>query len=278
MIFYVTKADGTKQPFDRKKIQKTCIKLGASLSTAKKIVRYVEANAYDGIPTSKILKLIYEELAKYKPEIKRFLDLREALSLLPPKPGFEIFVQRIFQAMGYETFHGRIIQGRCSEHEIDVIATKNNLNVLVEAKHHQAFHSLVGMDVFLQVNSTLQDLREGYYKGKNKIYFDKAIVVSNSKISAHGIKYATCRGIQFIGWNSPKQKGIETLIETHKIKPVTMLKGLSEKEIIKLTEVGIVTIKDLLSTNIEHLKKITKRSEKSLAIMLKHAKKLVESS
>ncbi len=276
MVIYVTKADGTKQPFDRRKIVKTCLKLGASNRIANIVANEVEKKVYDGIPTKKLLRLVYTQLSNYMPEIRRFMDLREALSLLPPKPGFEIFVQRLFQEMGYKTEHGRIVEGLCSEHEIDVIAKKDDKIYLIEVKHHISFHTMIGMDVLLQLNSTLQDLREAYYKEKNRIYFDKAILVSNSKFSAHAKKYAKCRGIDIMGWNSPEGRGIEYYIEKFKVKPITILKGLNEKEIEKLSEVGIVTIKDLVYSDFKFLRRLLGRSEKSVKNMVNNAKLLLE--
>ena len=54
---YVTKADGSRQLFDREKIIRTCLRMGATRTIAYKIVREIENQLYDGIKTEKILKI-----------------------------------------------------------------------------------------------------------------------------------------------------------------------------------------------------------------------------
>ncbi|NIO38343.1 hypothetical protein GTO27_11680 [Candidatus Bathyarchaeota archaeon] len=67
MAFYVTKADGTKQLFDKEKVVKTCLRMGATREIAEAIAGGIERNIYDGIKTRKILQMIFRELSKHKP-------------------------------------------------------------------------------------------------------------------------------------------------------------------------------------------------------------------
>ncbi|MGC8993740.1 MAG: ATP cone domain-containing protein, partial [Candidatus Aenigmatarchaeota archaeon] len=108
-MIYVTKADGSKQPFDKQKIINTCLRLQATLQQAQSIADRIEAKAYDGIPTKKILQMIFTYMKKYRPVIGYQIDLRQAIAMLRSKPDFEIFVSKIFESLGYKTKTNLII-------------------------------------------------------------------------------------------------------------------------------------------------------------------------
>jgi len=272
-MVYVTKADGSKQPFDKQKIINTCLRLQASLEQAQSIADKIEARAYDGIPTKKILQMVFFYMKKYRPAIVYQIDLRQAIAMLRSKPDFEIFVAKLFEAMGYGVETNLIIQGKCVEHEIDVVARKEEEVILVEVKHHVNHHTYSGLDVFLQLNSTLEDLREGYEIGKNNFRFTKAILICNTKVSEHAKRYALCKGLEFIAWKFPTEKGLERIIEEYKLYPITFLKGIERNEAYKLADVGIVTVKQLL----DYTEKISRKSGigKNRILQLQKAAKIV---
>ena len=245
-MIYVTKADGSKQPFDKQKIINTCLRLQATLEQAQSIVDKIQARAYDGIPTKKILQMVFQYMKKYRPAVGYQIDLKQAIAMLRSKPDFEIFVAKLFEAMGYEVETNLIIQGKCIEHEIDVVARKGNEVTLIEVKHHVNHHTYSGLDVFLQLNSTLEDLKEGYETGKNNFKFTRAILICNTKVSEHAKRYALCRGLEFIAWKFPPEKGLERLVEEYKLYPITFLKNIERNEVYKLADAGIVTVKQLL--------------------------------
>jgi hypothetical protein len=272
-MIYVTKADGSKQQFDKQKIINTCLRLQATPEQAKSIADKIEARAYDGIPTKKILQMVFQYMKKYRPAIGYQIDLKQAIAMLRSKPDFEIFVAKLFEAMGYEVKTNLIIQGKCIEHEIDVIARKGNEIILIEVKHHVNHHTYSGLDVFLQLNSNLEDLRLGYESGKNNFKFTKAILICNTKVSDHARRYALCKGLEFIAWKFPQEKGLERLIEDYKLYPITFLKEIERDEAYKLADVGIVTIKQLL----DDAEKISRKSgiSKNRVLQLQKAVKIV---
>ena len=79
----------------------------------------------NGISTRKIYLLAFNLLKKESYKIAGRYRLKNAIMELGPTGfPFEIFVGRIFEAMGYEGETGVIVQGRCVQHEVDVIARK----------------------------------------------------------------------------------------------------------------------------------------------------------
>ncbi|MEM5815715.1 MAG: ATP cone domain-containing protein [Candidatus Aenigmatarchaeota archaeon] len=246
-MVYVTKADGSKQPFDRNKILRTCLRLRLKYEDAEEITKEIEKRVYEGISTKKILQMIFKYASSYRKSLKYQIDLRESISLLRPKPDFEKFIGIIFDVLGYKTLTNQIVPGFCIEHEVDVIAKKDDETLLVEVKHHVNPHKYTGLDVFLEINSTLEDLKEGYKLGKHSFNFTKALVICNTKISEHAKRYASCKKIDAIAWKYPEDYGLERIIEENKLYPITILKNVELEEAYRLADFGIITLKQLLT-------------------------------
>jgi hypothetical protein len=63
---WVKKADGSLQLFDREKVVRTCLRIGANNQTADDVAKQVERRLYDGISTAKILQIIFQFIRKHK--------------------------------------------------------------------------------------------------------------------------------------------------------------------------------------------------------------------
>ncbi len=265
------KADGRKQLFDKEKIVRTCLRMGASRETAEKIAYAVEARAYDGIETKKILKMIFRLLSRYNPAIKHMIDLRKALSLINPKPDFERFVQILLSEHGYEVTPNQIIRGKCVEHEVDAVAKKNGKTYIVEVKHHFNYHTPTGLDVSRIARAVLEDVTEGFELGLNNLKIDAAMIVCNTKLSNHALRYAKCRGIHHIGWGSPPNCDLQKMIEEKKLYPVTYIKGLNKTVREKFSLAGIVLLKQLVTEKPGKLERQTGIPRKILGSTIRKA-------
>lgn len=273
--FYVTKFDGSKQPFIRNKIVNTCLRMGATQEVAEKVVEKIESEAYDGITTKEILKSIFRYLKEYRPEFGFRVDLRQSIALLRPKPDFERFVSLVLEQEGYEVETNKIIRGKCTSHEVDSIARKGRDVVCVEVKHHYQHHTYTSMDVFLESWASFEDLQQGYNCGNNNFGFNKLLVVCNTKISDHAKEYAKCKGIQHIAWSAPRERSLELLVEKYKFYPITFLKGLDQKTAVKLGDAGIMLLKQLVKEDVNKLSKKLKIPKKNLQQLIARANKLL---
>lgn len=275
MTIFVRKVDGTKQLFDRRKVIRTCMRMGASREIAEAIVKKIELKIHDSIETRKILQMIFRFLSKYKSAIKYQIDLRRALSLMKPKPDFERFIQILLSEHGYKVTPNQIIRGKCVEHEVDAIAIKDGVTYIVEVKRHFNYHMPTGLDVSRIARAVLEDITEGFKLGLNKIKIDKAMIVCNTKLSGHARRYAECRGIHHIGWSSPQDGNLQTLIEKRKLYPITYLKGLTNSTREKLSSAGIILLKDLISIKPNKLNKDTGISKETLEQIIKKARMIL---
>jgi hypothetical protein len=278
LTVYVTKFDGTKQPFDKNKIVRTCLRMGATRAVAESIAEEIENRIYDGIETKKILQMIFRSLRKHKPVIRHQIDLRKALSLLSPAPDFERFIQLLLNEHNYEVTPNQIIRGRCVEHEVDAVARKNGKTCIVEVKHHYKYHTPTSLDVSRISRAVFEDVTEGHELGLNNLKIDYALIVCNTKLSEHAKRYADCRGIRHIGWSSPPNRDLQTMIEEKKLYPITFLKGLNAKTRNKLTHKGVILLRQLTGKSSKELRRQTGISKEKLESIVDKARIILSES
>jgi len=271
----VTKADGTRQPFDKTKIMRTCLRMGATLAVAESIAEDIETRIYSGIETKKILQMIFKRLRKHKPAIRHQIDLRKALSLLNPAPDFERFIQLLLSEHGYEVTPNQIVNGRCVEHEVDAVARKNGKTCIVEVKHHFKYHTPTSLDVSRISRAVFEDVTEGYKLGLNNLKIDYAMIVCNTKLSEHAKRYADCRGIRHIGWSSPPNHDLQTMIEEKKLYPITFLKELNAEIRNKLAHNRVILLKQLTEKNPTELRRQTGISKEKLESIVGKARTIL---
>jgi len=278
LTVYVTKFDGTRQPFDKNKIVRTCMRMGATNAAAESIAEEIENRVYDGIETKKILQMIFRSLRKHKPVTRHQIDLRKALSLLSPAPDFERFIQLLLSEHGYEVTPNQILRGRCVEHEVDAIARKNGKTCIVEVKHHYQYHTPTSLDVSRISRAVFEDVTEAYELGLNNLKIDYALIVCNTKLSEHAKRYADCRGISHIGWSSPLNRDLQTMIEEKKLYPITFLKGLNTETRNKLASNGVILLKQLTEKTPKELRKQTRVSKEKLESIVGKARAILSGS
>ncbi len=282
MTLSITKADGTQQPFDREKIIRTCLKMHASREDAEEIADKIVQRVYNGIPSKKVLRMIFFFMKDYSSIVRHQVDVRLAVSLMRPKPDFEHFVGLLLSEMGYEVLERQgagsdlMIQGKCIEHEVDAVAKKPGTVVYVEVKHHYDMHSFTPLAVCLEVRSTFEDLQDGFKMGRNRLDFTAAMVVCNTKFSEHAIKYAHCRGIGHIGWGGPDDHpSLGQLIDRYKLDPITVIKRLDRTTQGRLGDKGIVTLRQLANADIPDLSKATRVQKGTLGSLSRLASEIL---
>jgi hypothetical protein len=272
----VTKANGSRQQYDSDKLIQTSLRLGASREEAVRIERQVARKVYDGISTRKILQLIFTLVRKQKPAVKHLFDLRRGISLMESKPEFEAFVRVILSHSGFQVQPNMILRGRCGEHEVDGLAVKDGLNYIVEAKHHINYHALTGLDESRIARAIIEDVTEGYVRGKTGIKIDKAMIVTNTRFSEQPIVYGQCRGILLVGWVSPENYNLREIIHEHRLYPISCLRGVSVDIRLRLVSAGIVLIKQLLEQDSRYLERKLGLSHEIVSSIMEKARHTAE--
>jgi hypothetical protein len=257
----VKKADGSLQLFDREKVVRTCLRMGANRQVAYEVAEKVERRLYEGISTAKILQMIFQFMRRHKPIVGNLFDLRKGLSLMLPKPEFEVFVQVLLAHNGFEVTPNQLLDGRCVEHEVDAIARKNGVTFFVEAKHHASYHTQTGLDESRIARAVLEDVIEGFALGKCDLKIDRAMIVTNTRYSDHALQYGKCRGILQIGWSSPTDHGLRDMIEGNNLLPLSCLRGLNIDGRVRLANFGIVLFEQIIKEDTAGLARKTGLSQ-----------------
>lgn len=159
---------------------------------------------------------------------------------------FEKFYAEILKHQGYSTFLNVIAHGHCINHEIDIIASKDDHYYMLECKFHNQVGYMCDVKIPLYINSRFNDLINQAIPLNNKtITFDQGWVVTNTKFSLDAIKYGECMGLKLISWDYPAEKSIRESIDSKSLYPITCLTTLSAVEKMKLLENGIILCKEI---------------------------------
>ena len=267
---YVTKALGNKEKFDKRKIERTCLKAGASKQLARDVSNRVEKIVYQGMTTKEILKITLK-LLKDKPEVASRYDLKRAIMNLGPSGfPFEKFFAAILKNDGYETKVGVTMIGKATTHEVDIIAKKDK-NYMVECKYHNKLGIHTNSKVAMYTYARFLDLKNN---PENKI--DLGWLVTNTKCTNHAIQYAKGVGLKITSWQyaSGKDKNLQELIELKRLYPITVLKSVKGGIKERLSQADIILARNLIDISLKELKIKTKLPEGILNRIIKEAREV----
>jgi len=261
----ILKATGVTERFDKKKIEKTCLRAGASKQFAREIANKIKEKIYEGISTKEILKLILN-LLKGKPEVRARYNLKSAIMNLGPSGfPFEEYFSQILKSYGYETKVGQIFKGKNITHEIDVSAKKDS-RYMIECKYHNAIGTHTGVKVALYVYARFLDLKKE---------FDVPWLATNTKCSPDVQNYAKGVGMKITSWEYPKGESLQKLIENKGLYPITILPSVRGEIKEKLAKAKIIFAKSLTEINFEDLKNKTNLQESVLRRIVEEARRIV---
>jgi hypothetical protein len=272
----VVKASGEFEKFDSRKIKRTCIKSGCSEELAEEIAKEVQRKAYEGMTTREVLRITLSLLNKRKPYAAIRYDLKGAIFRLGPAGFvFEELVGEILKEYGYGVKVHCVVKGMCVSHEIDVIASKDGSNYMIECKYHNIPGIYTGLKESLYTYARLLDLKDNFKNGGSND-FSQAWLVCNTKFSDDAIKYASCKGMRLIGWNYPEGQGLEYMIESKRLYPITMLRDLDQDTLAKMSSASFILALDMLRVPISEINRITKVPLKKLKALYEEAKELIQ--
>lgn len=243
----IIKANGQAEAFDRSKLEYSLRRSGASTPTIKKIIEHVELELKDGMTTSQIYDHAFFLLHKIEQPIAPRYSLRRAIMDLGPTGfPFEDYVGEIFKSRGYTVLTGQIVQGKCVEHEVDLVAYNDTKLIMGEVKFHNEAGLRSDLKVALYVKARFDDLAgvEFTKYGKPRT-LDEGWLITNTKFTSTAIEYGMCNRIHMVGWNYPSKGNLQELIEDADLHPITCLKSLSLGNAQALAKEEVVLCKTL---------------------------------
>jgi hypothetical protein len=244
----ITKADGTKEFFDSEKLMHSLLQARSNPKIAEEIVDKINKEIRDGMTTSQIYERAFDLLNnKSKKTAMKYSVRRSILNLGPTGFPFEKYVSEIFRIKGYETRVGQIVQGKCIEHEVDMLAWNDKEVIVSEIKFHNELSAKSDTKVALYVKSRFDDLIGQKIKlgGKDR-EIKKGILITNTKFTDTAKSYCECVGtFEMISWDYPNKNNLFDLIEETQMHPVTVIPILTKQNQQDLINNGIVNCMSL---------------------------------
>ena len=244
---YIKKSSGILEPFNREKLVDSLQKAGASMFVADDVAKEIEKKLKQGMPTRMIYSQAFKLLRKKESRPAIRYSLRRSIADLGPTGfPFENFVGEIFKAKGFTVANDVMVNGKCIEHEIDVVAYDDDQLVMTEVKFHNQLMLKSDVKVALYIKARFDDLKDIEFNiGGKKRVMTQGLLITNTKFTENAIKFGACSGVNMIGWNYPAKGNLHDLIEETGLHPLTCLVTLSLTEKKTLFEKGFVTCKSL---------------------------------
>ncbi|EAR01737.1 ATP cone domain-containing protein [Maribacter sp. HTCC2170] len=266
--FQVVKSSGERTRFSLTKLRKSLVRSGADEALVSRILDQVRDELYQGISTKEIYNRAFTLLKKKKSVFASKYKLKKAIYELGPTGfPFEKFVAALLEYSGYNTEVGKILQGKCVPHEVDVFARKNGSISVIECKFHGDEGRNCNVKVPLYIHSRYEDILAHWTtKKSNKIPLEKGWVVTNTRFTKDAVKYGQCAGLYLLSWDFPKEDGLKARIDRLGLYPITVSALLSSREKQFLLSRDIVLCRQLLNDHffLDHLEIGGKRKEKIL--------------
>ena len=243
----IEKASGEKEAFDATKLKNSLKRAGTRDELADTILAEILPNLHEGMHTKEIYRRAFALLRKRKHSNAARYSLKKAIMELGPTGyPFEHFVAQVLARKGFDITVGEILQGKCVTHEVDVVATHNNTQYLVECKYYNSQGKYANVRVPLYVRSRVNDIIE--FREKLPQYKETRFygwVVTNTRFTDDALNYGRCAGLHMLSWDLPKNQSLKDLVEKAKVFPVTILTQLNKKEKENLLEQNIVLCRQL---------------------------------
>ncbi len=272
----VRKRSGDQAVFNPEKLALSLERAGAGQADIRDILNEIEKTMYSGISTHVIYKQAFRLLRKKSRPLAGRYKLKQAIMELGPTGyPFERFVGELLAFQGYEVQVGIVVEGHCVQHEVDVIAQKDDRHFMIECKFHNQGGRKCNVKVPLYILSRFNDVATQWKKmPKHANRFHQGWVVTNTQLTIDALQFGECMGLKLMSWDYPETGSLRQRIDMSGLHPITCLSGISKSEKQSLLDKGIVMCKKLCESD-EHLKSIGIR-EQRIGKILEEARELCE--
>lgn len=258
MPFYIRKAGGYTEEFDREKLKRSLMRPGASEAVADKIISGIESNLEQFPSTEDIYRYALDQLRDDHPYIATKFNIKKALLELGPTGyPFEKYIAKVFEALGYETQLNLIISGWCVDHEVDVVVTKDKKISMVECKYHNVQGLRTDVQVTMYTEARYQDISKTWKPSNLDEEIANLFLVTNTKFTYEALKYGNCKNQNLLSWDYPKGESLADIIDRFKLYPITASLSLSHRQKRILVNNDFILYKDALN-NIPEIQELNR--------------------
>ncbi|AUP81337.1 ATP cone domain-containing protein [Flavivirga eckloniae] len=264
----IIKSSGEKVKFSLEKLRNSLTNTGAEDTVVQQIIDTVISELYSGISTKEIYNRAFALLKKKKSYFASRYKLKKAIYELGPTGfPFERFIGAVLKYSGYEIQIDKTLQGKCVNHEIDVIATKNNKTHIIECKFHGEQGLNCNVKVPLYIGSRYNDVKANWHSStKKETTLSSCWVVTNTRFTKDALAYGNCIGLYLLSWDYPKGNSLKERIDRLGLYPITVSTLLTNREKQFLLSRDIVLCRELIGDvfYLDHLGISNTRKEKIL--------------
>ena len=158
----IVKGDGSREFFNINKLADSLVRSGAEIALAKKVSEKIGGMVRDGMTTAEIYREAYRILQKEERVTAARYSMRRAiLELGPTGFPFEDSISALMRKKGYAVKTRVVVQGRCAEHEVDVVMTKDGKTIGAELKFHNEPGYKTDLKIALYVRARFTDIDLG---------------------------------------------------------------------------------------------------------------------
>ena len=182
----VVKRSGEHEPFSERKVRTSLKRAGADDALIDTIVGRVEGELYDGISTREIYAHVFALLRELQSPLVSRYDLKRSIMELGPSGfPFEIFVAGVLESQGFSVAVGQTVQGKCVDHEVDIIAQKGSRHYMIEAKFHNQPGLKSDIKDALYTYARFLDVEQVWVEiAGHRAHLHKAWLVTNTKVTS----------------------------------------------------------------------------------------------
>ena len=244
MAFYIIKSSGEKEEFSVKKFRRSLRKSGAQDATIDRILE--EIKRLRPKTTQEIFSYAIKRLEEEDRPIAARYNLKHAIMELGPAGyPFELFVAEVLRHQGYEAQQGKIVSGFCVDHEVDVVAIKDNKHFMIECKFHNRSGLKSDVKVALYIQARFQDVHKAWeQEHKSAHSFHQAWIITNTRFTSEAEKYAACIDIKLIDFSYPRNESLAAMTDKAGLHPITVLTGISRSQKRQLIKNGLILCRD----------------------------------
>ena len=243
----ITKKSGERVPFEERKLINSLKRSGASDEDIEKVLAALDGQLVNGMSTHKIYQKAYDLLKVKSHKVAGRYRLKKAIMELGPTGyPFEKFVGKLIAFMDYDTEVDVLVQGKCVQHEVDVVAESEHKRIIVECKYHREGNRKSDVKVAMYIRSRFNDIEAAWEKeGKLDHYELEGWLVTNTRFTEDALNFGNCSGLKLISWDYPEIGSLRQRIDHAGLHPITSLRSMTKKEKQYLLDEGIVLCREI---------------------------------
>ncbi len=251
MAIKILKASGLSEDFDTRKLANSLVRSGTPADVADDIAEEVAKKIVPSTKTREIYRLARKLLRQYNAAAGMRYSLKKAISELGPTGyPFEKYFARVLKAHGYSAEVGRVVNGYCVQHEVDILAKSGNSHFVIECKYHSNSGKPTDVKIALYVHSRFNDIKKAFELApEHSLDVHQGWLVTNTRCTTDAIKYAECVGLRIISWRYPETGSLEKMIEDKRLYPITVLPSARRKSLETLFSNNFILAQDIADIN-----------------------------